>query len=94
METAAAREKERKQKQADEAKRAKEKKEEEKRKRWECIKMQAESNSEKKKMLGPVRRLEEKKGVVMVNGKERKYYDWSTSPQPSFVNKDEWNHWF
>ena len=46
--------------------------------------------AENKKQLIKVRKLEERKGVAIVNGKLRAYYDWSTSPDPTFLNKDTW----
>jgi len=37
-----------------------------------------------------VRQPSQKIGYGVANGKLRAFYDWSTSPAPSFINKDEW----
>ena len=83
-----ARESEEKLKQAEENKRKKEILEKEKQEKIELEKIRKEKQNSKGKMQ--VRSLNQKLGVVLVNGKERKYHDWSTSPHPSFFNKEEW----
>jgi hypothetical protein len=45
---------------------------------------------EKHKKLIKVRPLGERKGQAIANGKLQLYYDWSTSPAPSFVNNEPW----
>ena len=39
-----------------------------------------------------VRHLKERKGYGCSNGKQIEWFDWSTSPQPSFINKAEWKN--
>ena len=36
------------------------------------------------------RPIDQKKGFAFVNGKVCSFDDWSTSPEPSFVNQAEW----
>lgn len=47
---------------------------------------------ENKKELVKVRPLSKREGVAIVNGKSRNFFDWSTSPSPSFINKNEWKN--
>jgi hypothetical protein len=42
-----------------------------------------------KKNIVYVRPNTEKKGTAIINGKLHSFYDWSTSPNPSFFNKNE-----
>jgi hypothetical protein len=60
--------------------------EQEKLKKAEALKRLQEN----KKNIIKIREPKEKCGTVLINGKVRSYYDWSTSPQPSFVNKIPW----
>jgi hypothetical protein len=61
----------------------------------EKIKKKREEQSKKlielnKKKSVPIRPLTARTGVAIINGKTHDYYDWSTSPAPSFINKIPW----
>lgn len=43
-----------------------------------------------KKEIVRVRPLSERRGEAVINGRLCSFYDWSTSPNPSFVNKEAW----
>ena len=45
---------------------------------------------ENKKKLFKNRPLSQKKGFAYVNGKLCSYDDWSTSPEPTFINQEAW----
>ena len=79
-------EREEKEKKLEEERRQKWKAEEEKMRRKEQIMLKKQSEKE----LLKVRPLSSRKGAAFVNGKLRDFYDWSTSPDPSFVNKEAW----
>lgn len=79
-------EKEKREKKLEEERRLKAEAEEKKLKNLEAQKRMRESM----KKIVDIRDANKKNGVVIINGKEYKYYDWSTSPEPSFVNKKEW----
>lgn len=83
MKETRAREKKERAKKAKEEREAKEKKEREKQRQLEAQRVREEKEAK-------VRVLHKREGVAVVNGKEQKFFDWSTSPQPSFVNKNEW----
>ena len=77
---------------------AKKKEEEEKEKmdkRIETVKKKREETCKKKleenkKKNVPIRPLTQRQGQAIINGKLHSYYDWSTSPQPSWVNQTAW----
>ena len=75
-----------KEKKAEEERRFKWKDEQDKLKRKEQIMHMREN----KKELVKVRPILTRKGKAFVNGKLCHFYDWSTSPDPSFVNKVPW----
>ncbi len=56
-------------------------------KRAEKNKLLTETN--KKKSVG-VRANVAKKAEAIINGKLHSYFDWSTSPAPSYVNEQPW----
>jgi hypothetical protein len=64
----------------------KEREELEKAKKAEALKRLLEN----RKNVVQVRDLKQKKGTAIINGKQKSFFDWSTSPQPSFVNKIPW----
>ncbi len=75
-----------KEKRESEDKKQKLKAEEEKLRRKEAILKTRESQQE----LVKVRPISSRIGKAIVNGKLCKFYDWSTSPDPAFINKDPW----
>lgn len=77
-----------KEKKAEDERILKKKQEEEKLKKEENLKRMKEN----KKNLFQVRPNSSKKGVAIVNGKTCNFYDWSTSPAPSYVNKIPWQN--
>lgn len=89
LEEKSAREKSEKEKKAKAEREAKEKKERERQRRVDAQqnRLAHEADDEKSRK---VRLLRQRQGVAIVNGQERKYFDWSTSPQPSYFNKEEW----
>lgn len=74
--------------QKDEEERIKSKHETIKLKRDEKSKKFAEDND--KKRLIKVRANVAKEATAIINGKRHNYYDWSTSPAPSFINDKPW----
>jgi hypothetical protein len=80
------REKEVKEKQIEREMHAKLKSEEEKKKKEE----QQKRLKETMKKTFKARPVDQKKGFAYVNGKLCSFDDWSTSPEPSFVNQAEW----
>ena len=42
-----------------------------------------------KKKIVAIRPLSERKGLAVINGKLHDFFDWSTSPNPAFFNKNE-----
>ncbi len=75
-----------KEKQLEEARKEKLRLEREKQKRKENLKHVLEQQQK----LAKVRPLASKKGKAIANGKMCTFYDWSTSPDPAFVNQNEW----
>ena len=80
------REKEEKEKQIEREIHTKLKSEEEKKKKEE---QQKRIKENMKKTFNP-RPVDQKKGFAIVNGKLCSFDDWSTSPEPSFINQVEW----
>jgi hypothetical protein len=64
----------------------KQKLEKEKAKKANFLKIRQEN----KKEIVKVRQPNQKVGYGVANGKLRAFYDWSTPPAPSFINKEEW----
>ncbi len=68
--------------------------EEKKRLQQEKIKQKREEKNklliEENKKKHVVRPMKTKKAEAIINGKLHSYYDWSTSPAPSFVNSQPW----
>lgn len=82
-------------KEKERAEKEKKKQEEEKRRlQEERIRQKREEKSKKlneeNKKKHAVRPLKTKKAEAIINGKLHSYYDWSTSPVPSFVNNQPW----
>lgn len=57
-------------------------------KRQENCKRLIEEN--KRKNPNKIRPNSSKEATAVINGKCHSYYDWSTSPAPSYVNKVAW----
>lgn len=57
-------------------------------KREEKNKRMAEENE--KKRICKVRPINSKESTAIVNGKPHRYFDWSTSPAPTFINEQPW----
>ena len=51
--------------------------------------MYEEKKELEKKAILNVRPIVEKKGTAYINGKLYSFFDWSTSPDPSYINKNE-----
>ncbi len=87
-------EKERRQKQKlEELKLQKEAKKEKQKEKEKKLQQIIIMEQKKKELLVSfkVRNLNDRKGYGYANGgKIYQYFDWSTSPDPSFVNKKEW----
>ena len=49
--------------------------------------------SELNKRKASARPLVARKGAAIINGKIYNYFDWSTSPAPSYCNQNEWQSW-
>jgi len=69
--------------------------EEKKRLNVEKIKLKREEKNKQlreanKKKAIDVRSILAKKAEAMINGKLHSYFDWSTSPAPSYVNAQPW----
>jgi hypothetical protein len=75
-----------KEKREAEEKKQKMRAEQEKLRRKEAILKTREAQKE----LVKVRPISSRRGKAIVNGKLCNFYDWSTSPDPAFVNKVPW----